>query len=90
MAVNKEISGFSKYDADRIASLWNAADGMTTEEAVRYLEHGPEMVEAVRANITLCRTKFDHDSCEDNGGEYDCKLKPHCKRHDLLAKLEGK
>lgn len=28
---------------ERISALWNAADGMTTEEAVRYLEHGREI-----------------------------------------------
>jgi len=32
----------------RGAALWNAADGMTTEEAVRYLTHGPEMVEFIK------------------------------------------
>jgi hypothetical protein len=39
-----------KWEANqhRIVALWNAADGMTTEEAVRYLEHGPEMVEIIR------------------------------------------
>jgi hypothetical protein len=42
-----EVQRGTRYDipnADRIASLWNAANGMTTEEAVRYLEHGREMV----------------------------------------------
>jgi hypothetical protein len=34
--------------ADRIASLWNAADGMPTEEAVKYIEHGREMEEFIR------------------------------------------
>jgi hypothetical protein len=28
----------ARANADRIASLWNAADGMTTEEAVRWLK----------------------------------------------------
>jgi hypothetical protein len=33
------------YITNRIASLWNAADGMSTDEVVRYIEHGREMVE---------------------------------------------
>jgi hypothetical protein len=32
-------------NAEKAEALWNAADGMTTEEAVRYLEYGREMVE---------------------------------------------
>jgi hypothetical protein len=32
-----------KDNAEHIAALWNAADGMTTEEAVKYIEHGREM-----------------------------------------------
>jgi hypothetical protein len=30
-------------NAERLELVWNAADGMTTEQAVRYIEHGAEM-----------------------------------------------
>jgi hypothetical protein len=35
-------NGTREANAERIAALWNAADGMPTEEAVKYIEHGPK------------------------------------------------
>jgi hypothetical protein len=35
-------------NATRFVTLWNAANGMTTEEAVRYLKHGREMESFIR------------------------------------------
>lgn len=33
----------TKEDAEHIAALWNAANGMTTKQVVKYIEHGREM-----------------------------------------------
>jgi hypothetical protein len=39
------VKDSDKANAEHIEALWNAADGMTTEEAVKYLEHGRQMVQ---------------------------------------------
>ena len=44
-----ECQGPDKHaNAERMVSLWNAADGLTTEQAVAYLKHGAEMAETLR------------------------------------------
>jgi hypothetical protein len=58
LIIRKEAGGrvayvFSTDDAERITALWNAADGMSNEEAVRYLTHAKEMVEWLRNAETL-------------------------------------
>ena len=64
----------------RIEALIEAANGMTTEEAVKYIEHGREMVNIIRIAQSVC---LYGSSCEE------CKVSP-CKKRDILAKLEGK
>jgi hypothetical protein len=71
------------YNAIRIASLWNAADGMTTEEAVRYLEHGPEM-----RSVSEGIEQMMHSCAEYSCSHKLCQLIRDNK--NLLAKLEGK
>ena len=69
-----------KANTQRIASLWNAADGMTTEEAVKYITHGREMVGMIK--------EYYHPSheCWDAVTEKDCRA---CQLEELLATLEG-
>jgi hypothetical protein len=70
-----------EHDAnmDRGEALWNAADGMTTEEAVRYLEHGPKMEAWLRKLDAIFHHETDHVDALMAG-----------EIRDLLAKLEAK
>jgi hypothetical protein len=66
-------------NAERIASLWNAAEGMSNEEALKYIKHGKEMEEVIKwiaAGNDPCPTECDHEICKAlnllnklNGGE---------------------
>lgn len=50
-----------KANADRAHDIWNAANGMTDEEAVRYLEHGAEMENQIGVlldNLTYVRDAY--------------------------------
>jgi hypothetical protein len=69
----------AQIDVARVATLWNAADGMTTEQAVKYLEHGAEMGTLLKRLCNGCPVKFDNrpDVCS-------------CMVGSLLKKLEGK
>jgi hypothetical protein len=55
----------ARANADRIASLWNAADDMTTDDAVRYLEHGREMVELLGRAIKTTNAKYLREDIEN-------------------------
>ena len=71
------------YGPDRLANkertklIWNASNGMTTEEAVRYLEHGKEMESVLRDTLQIL---FRDTACPD----------AHGKIWQLLATMEGK
>ena len=65
---------------DRIAALWNAADGMTTEEAVRLLENGREMKRLLGLHCDTCQ-----DSWMDDGRKPPCDM---CTTRELLTKME--
>jgi hypothetical protein len=84
-----------KANFDRSEALWNAAKGMTTEEAVarlnyqpsseviRYIEHGREMVEDLKNHCEECRVHIKEAKAELN----NC---PSCPTNDILIKLEAK
>ena len=38
----------AQANAERLELIWNAADGTTNEQAVRYLEHGAQAIEAMK------------------------------------------
>lgn len=70
----------------RIESLIKASVGMTTEEAVKYIEHGREMVEALEISCKGCAfnpTGIDRD-------RLICPARETCQTDTALAKLEGK
>jgi hypothetical protein len=51
----------------RMGKILDAAKDMTTDEAVRYLEHGPEMVEIIESYHSSCAHKCQEcsiDSCK--------------------------
>jgi hypothetical protein len=106
----------SHANTERAEALWNAADGMTTEEAVialncakevnkiingivfndkmsyqeavKYLEHGREMVERLKMHCNLCKLTWHSTNegipwCQEDDPE-------GCPTQDLLAKLEDK
>jgi len=67
---------------ERMNALADAADGMTTEQAVAYLKHGAETINLLKTIISLGHSLSD---------KY-CKC-PDCKNSiaikELLTKLEG-
>lgn len=71
----------AEANAERVFDFWNATDGMTTEEAVRYLEHGREMVEA----LATCYSSMLNENPTFLNRRW---LRNVIKT--LLAKLEGK
>ena len=56
-------------------ALWNAANGMTTEQAVAYLRYGKSMVAHLKwiCEESMCKVKCD---------------KTACTLHELLTNLE--
>ena len=56
-AIAEFIGPDAKANANHIEALWNAADGMTTEQAVAYLEHGAEMERFLTIALVVCNTK---------------------------------
>ena len=55
------------YNARRIEAFWNAADGMTTEEAVRYIKHGREMVGILKMlSSKHCMSCYEISKCSKN------------------------
>jgi hypothetical protein len=62
-------------NAKRFRALWNTSNDMTTEEAVRYLEHGPEMECVLREVLQIL---FRDTACPD----------AHSKIWQLLGKME--
>lgn len=76
-------------DAKRMYSLWNASNGMTTEQAVRYLEHGAEMeqeLKEARGIIRECAISLEGESVSyaERVSEYADAI------NNLIAKMEGK
>lgn len=77
-------------DIARFEALWNAADGITTAEAVKYLKHGREMVERLRHHCNLCESRLLDGEFPDNFG----KITPEelgclpCPTYTILAKLD--
>jgi hypothetical protein len=79
------LTGDERSDnSKRIIALWNAADGMTNEDAVRYLEHGKEMNRLLIQKCFNCRF---HDK-EPHVPPLNCKAV--CEIKDLFNKMEGK
>jgi hypothetical protein len=64
-------------NAIHMKAIWNAAEGMTTEQAVRYLEHGAEMVKTMETLMNTLQLA--------SNGEWDNTVVK-----DLIAKMEGK
>ena len=69
----------SQANANRIAAIWNAANGMPTEEAVKYIEHGREMVHHLSQALMIIKHA---NKTEYTGVEIGLI--------EILAKLEGK
>ena len=68
-----------REDHYRVVALWNGADGMPTEEAVRYLEHGRDMVESLKNLCNYCYQKNDH-ICKE-------RCEAQCETARLLKKI---
>ena len=69
-------------NVERVIALWNAANGMPTEEAVKYIEHGREMVKILKAAKAITDEK-------DRTGTL-CKLTTVLVDTDsILTKLEA-
>jgi hypothetical protein len=64
----------------REEALWNAADGMTTEEAERYLRYGREMEVIAREVISL----ISPYSIKKNNPDRACHL-----LREMISKLNG-
>jgi hypothetical protein len=63
------------HHRDEMMKIIKAADSMTTEEAVRYLTHGPEMESVLRDTLQIL---FRDTACPD----------AHSKIWQLIAKME--
>ena len=72
----------SKHNAERIEALWNAANDMTTEEAMKYITHGREMIKSLRTHCNAC--------FRQNAGICDRVQHSNCRTNRLLTKLEAK
>jgi hypothetical protein len=86
-----KILGDSNWEGNmnRIYALWNAANGMTTEEAVRYIEHGREMVQLMEAIAGFMNAGNIISDTPDRDKSHT--VNSTCRAlHNLLAKLEGK
>ena len=113
----------AEANAERIAALWNAANGMPTEEAVtalkvhaelkkmggrtiangviendvplkeavKYIEHGPEMVEALKGiqeSFDLMKRNLPEGVCKSS--VYGLFLGEDTRVNKILTKLEAK
>jgi hypothetical protein len=68
-------------NARRFETLWNAADGMSNEDAVKYLEHGAEMLEYVKR---WC------NKCEEQGKKHHIPLScDNCPCNKLIKQIEA-
>jgi hypothetical protein len=74
-----EIFGFNSQQLTHILTL---AGRLGYPETVRYLEHGPEMVEDLKYRCSVC----GHSA----GAKCDSSNRGSCSTWNLLAKLEGK
>ena len=74
----------SVEEAKDISSLINASEGMTNDEAVRYLTHGAEMVAEMKSLCSMCDTI---NGWRAKGSASRCEL---CTTSQLLALMEGK
>ncbi|MHC4620927.1 MAG: hypothetical protein ACYTEQ_24540 [Planctomycetota bacterium] len=75
------IEARKNYDAQQ--EILASADGMTTEEAVKYIEHGRELVQMLKGKCHECSINHNHERDKD----------PHCinicRVPGLLAKMEA-
>ena len=60
-----------------ITKIWNAANGMPTEEAVKYITHGREMESVLKETLQIL---FRDTACPD----------AHSKIWQLITKLEAR
>ena len=74
----------------RTISLLNAANGMTTEEAVRYLEYGREMEQAITSMRNMMEEQIDNKVRGGRGQFVKTFQTALDTFNNLLAKLEGK
>lgn len=65
----------------RMQLIADAADGMTTKQAVAYLKYGAEMVKMLGEHCHRCV-----ETSMATGVELDCRC---CSAHTLLTKLEA-
>jgi hypothetical protein len=71
-----------KYLIEKSATETNSPNYMSPYEAVRYLEHGPEMVEAMKYALPIL-SPYNHTT--DRTPDRACHL-----IREALAKMEGK
>ena len=79
--------GKKEHNSKRVKALWNVADGKSTAQVIRHVEHGARMIKAIRKSCNDCRA--EHDSFEHLP---PCHTNPKawvCPTQTLLEQIGG-